>query len=94
MFTLTKLETKNVNQKNKYEIKHNKQINLKKKKKGYKSAGASIPVGGVGSRRRGVVGLVRSLREQARRKPPLPPQGLLLNPLSPLPPSTNNSTHA
>lgn len=33
MFTLTKLETKNVNQKNKYEIKHNKQINLKKKKK-------------------------------------------------------------
>lgn len=36
MFTLTKLETKNVNQKNKYEIKHNKQINLKKKKKDIK----------------------------------------------------------
>lgn len=75
-------------------MKTNKLKNKNKKKQGYKSAGASIPVGGVGSRRRGVVGLVRSLREQARRKPPLPPQGLLLNPLSPLPPSTNNSTHA
>ena len=53
----------------------------------------SIPIGGVGSRRRGALGLLRSLREQARRNPPPPPPGLLLNPLSPLPPSTNNSTY-
>lgn len=95
MFTLKKLEKKKQINKVNQKINNNKLIITNKLiKKRIKSAGASIPVGGVGSRRRGVVGLVRSLREQARRKPPLPPQGLLLNPLSPLPPSTNNSTHA